>query len=304
MSSLFKSILIPVDFSANTEAAINQAIELACINGSTIHLLHIMKPKAIWGVIPVNNRSVTKLNENYYAEKIVSRLLEWRLAIEQTISYCKVNTYVAEGIIYAKIQDAAKEIKPELIIISKNSNHRLFSLFNSVCPNGLAKATGYPVLTVMKKTVDTKIKIIVVPVGSFIPSRKIELVIELAKKHRAAIHLVTIPNKIDFEETKGNSFLETYRILKNVLTSPIEHHILKGNNLPKAILEYAQCIGADLILANPGSETRISNFTGKHINDTLTISSKLKVLSIEPYHDHALSVGNGLEYGKKTIGSE
>jgi hypothetical protein len=62
-----------------------------------------------------------------------------------------------------------------------------------------------------------------------------------------------------------------------------------------------ECIGADLYFVT-WSETRISNFTGKHINDALTISSKLKVLSIEPYHDHALSVGKGLEYGKKTIG--
>jgi len=289
MSGLFKSILIPVDFSGNTEAAVNQAIGLACIDGSTIHLLHVIKPKATWGVMPVNNQSMSKLNENYYAEKIMSKLQEWKFVIEQSIPYCKVSTYIAEGIIYANIQNAAKEIKPELIIIGKNSNHKCFSLFNSVCPNGLAKTTGYPVLTVMKKTGDTKIKIIVVPVGSFIPTRKIKLVIELAKKYRAAIHLVTIPNKIDFQETKGNSFLETYRILKNVLTNPIEHHILKGNNLPKAILEYAECIGADLILVNPGSETRISNLTGKHINEALTTSSKLKVLSIEPYHDNELS---------------
>lgn len=164
-------------------------------------------------------------------------------------------------------------------------------MFNSVCPNGLAKSTGYPVLTVMKNTGDTKIKIIVVPVGSFIPNRKIELVIELAKKYRAAIHLVTIPNEIDFGKTKGNSFLDTYRILKNGLTSAIEHHILKGNNLPKAILEYAECIGADLILVSPGTETKISNLTGKHINDALTTSSKLKILSIEPYHGNGLSTG-------------
>ena len=152
-------------------------------------------------------------------------------------------------------------------------------MFNSVCPNGLAKSTGYPVLTVMKNTGDTKIKIIVVPVGSFIPNRKIELVIELAKKYRAAIHLVTIPNEIDFGKTKGNSFLDTYRILKNGLTSAIEHHILKGNNLPKAILEYAECIGADLILVSPGTETKISNLTGKHINDALTTSSINRTIS-------------------------
>ncbi|MEP7376875.1 MAG: universal stress protein [Chitinophagaceae bacterium] len=291
MSSLFKSILIPVDFSSNTEVAVNQAIELACTSGSTIHLLHVVRPKTLWSVIPVVNQSRSSLMENYHAKKVMSKLDELKCAIEESVSYCKVNTYVTEGTIYRNIQDAAKEIKPELIVIGKNSNHKYFSLSNSVCPNGLAKSTGYPVLTVMKNTDDTKIKIIVVPVGSFIPNRKIELVIELAKKYRAAIHLVTIPNEIDFKEAKGNSFLETYRILKNGLTSPIEHHILKGNNLPKAILEYAKCIGADLILVNPGSETKISNLTGKHINDVLPTSSKLKILSIEPYHGNQLSAG-------------
>jgi hypothetical protein len=64
---------------------------------------------------------------------------------------------------------------------------------------------------------------------------------------------------------------------------------MKGNNLPKAILEYAECVGADLILVNPGTETKISNLTGKHINDTLTGSSKLRVLSLEPYHNNRLT---------------
>ena len=290
MTSLFKSILIPVDFSGNTEAAVKQAIELACTNGSTIHLLHVIKSKTIWNVIPVANQSLLPLDKHYYPKKVMDELREWKYAIEASLSYCKVNTSVSEGFIYGNIQDAVREIKPQLIIIGKNSNQKYFSLFNSLCPNRLAKSTGYPVLTVMRKTGDTRIKIIVIPVGSFIPNRKIELVIEFAKKYRAAVHLVTIPNKISILETKGNPFLETYRILKAGLTSPVEHHILKGNNLPKAILQYAECIAADLIFVNPGTETKISNLRGKHINDALTSSSKLKILSIEPYHDNELAV--------------
>ena len=34
MSGLFKSILIPIDFGANTEVAVKQAVELACLHGS------------------------------------------------------------------------------------------------------------------------------------------------------------------------------------------------------------------------------------------------------------------------------
>ena len=289
MSDFFKNMLIPVDFSDNSEAAVRQAIELACTNGASIHLLHVIKPSAIRSVIPASNQPSSTLSGNYNVKNAMKKLKEWKFVLEESISHCKVNTYVMEGNIYASIQDATKEIGPQLIIIGKNGNHKYFSLFNSVCPNRLAKSTGYPVLTVMSRTVDTKIKIIVIPVGSFIPNRKIELVIEFAKKYRGTIHLVTIPNWIDTEDKNGNSFLETYRILKAGLTSSVEHHILKGNNFPKAILEYAECIGADIIFVNPGTETKISNLTGKQINDALTSSSKLKILSIEPYHHNELA---------------
>ena len=286
MSSFFKSILIPVDFTVNTEVAVKQAIELACTNGSTIHLVHVTKSKALWKMIRIINLFRSSPNIYLYPKKVKSKLQEWKHVIEEAVSDCKVNTYIKEGNVCDKIRDAANEIKPQLIIIGKNNADKHFSFLKSVCPNKLAKWTGYPVMTVMKNALHSKIRIIVVPVGSFIPNRKIELVTEFAKKHRAAIHLVTIPDKIVINESKGSSFLETFRILKNSLTSPIEHHIMKGHNLPKAILEYSECVGADLILVNPGTETKISSLTGKHINDALTTSSKLRILSIEPDHIH------------------
>ena len=291
MSGIFKNILVPIDFDDNTEVAVKQAIELACTDGATIHLLHVIKSKTVWNKLFGSIQTSLRPDDNRSSEIVMIKLQQWLQSIKETIPNTKINTYVREGTVPGQIQNAAREIKPQLIIIGKNRYHKYFSLFNAICPNALAKSTGYPVLTVMRRTIYAKIKTIVVPVGSFIPTRKIELVIELAKKYRAAIHLITIPDKVDFEDIKGNSFLETYRILKTGLTNPIEHHILKGNNLPKAILEYAECIGADLLLVNPGSETKISNITGKHINDALATTSKLKILSIEPYHQKELSVG-------------
>jgi nucleotide-binding universal stress UspA family protein len=289
MSSFFKSILIPVDFNVNTEVAVKQAVELACLHGSIIHLLHVKRPQNMWNKLLGSIRTVPLLEDSYSSENVMIKLQQWGQTIVETLPKSRVNTYVREGAVRTEIQNAAREIDPQLIIIGKSRYRKYFSLLKPICSNALAKSTGYPVLTVARKSINTKIRIIVVPVDSFIPIRKIELVIELAKKYRAAIHLVTIPNEIDFTESKRNSFLETYRILKSGLTSPIEHHILKGKNLPKAILEYAECIGADLVLVNPDSETKISNLTGKHINDVVTRSSKLKILSIVPYHVNQLS---------------
>ena len=292
MSSLFKNILVPIDFSDHTEVAVKQAIELACPNGATIHLLHVIRPKNIWNALFDSIQESLRPDDNNSSGSVMIKMQQWQQSIQETLPNTKVNTHLRQGMVQRQIQEAAREIKPELIIIGKNGHPKWFSLFNPIYPNTLARSTGYPVLTVMKRSIHTKIKTIVVPVGSFIPIRKIELVIELAKKYRAAIHLVTIPDNFDLSETNGNSFLETFRILKTGLTNPIEHHILKGNNFPRAILEYAECIRADLVVVNPGSETRISNLSGKHINDVLATSSTLKILSVEPYHE--LSIGNGL----------
>jgi nucleotide-binding universal stress UspA family protein len=277
MWTLFKNILVPVDFSFNTEVAVEQAVELACLQGSVIHLLHVNRSKTMCEKL--YGRAIANSSEN-----IMSKLQQWGHAIEETLPDSKVNSYVREGAVRSEIQCAANEIEPQLIIIAKDRYHKRFGLHKPFCSNALAKSTGCPVLTVVRRSINKRIKIIVVPVGSFIPIRKIELVIELAKKYRAAIHLVTIPNAVEITETKGNSFLETYRILKSSLSSPIDHHILKGKNVAKTILEYSECIGADLILVNPDSETKISYLTGKHINDVLTTSSKMKILSVEPYH--------------------
>src|SRR5215217_9626988 len=113
------------------------------------------------------------------------------------------------------------------LIICKKRNCKSFSFFRSVHPNLLAESTDCPVLTVMSGSVQARIKIIVVPVGSFIPKRKIELASEFAKKYRAKIHIVSLCNQSDADR---KSFLDTYQILRTGLTNQIEYHLVRGND--------------------------------------------------------------------------
>jgi nucleotide-binding universal stress UspA family protein len=280
MSGLFNDILVPIDFYVNTEFAVRQAIELASPNGSTIHLLHVTKQKNFWSKLMVNNSSSGSSREYYHTEEVAKKLGEWKQTIEETIQNCNVKTYLMEGAIHDTILRTAKQIKPQLIIISKKGNCKSFSFFCSVHPNNLAKSTDCPVLTITSEASHTRIKIIVVPVSTFIPKRKIELAGEFAKKYRAKIHVVSLCSQRDMDR---KSFLDTYQILRTGLTNQIEYHLLPGNNFPKALVNYAKRIGADLMFVNPGSETKLSTLTGKHINDTLKSTSKLKILSVKPY---------------------
>ena len=284
MPGLFKTILVPIDFSDNTEIAVRQAIKLSSPGDAILHLLHVTKPGNRYSINSVLHQLVSYQNGNSI-EEVTSKLWEWKKSIEETGLSKTVNTYIMKGTVESSIKNLVKRIKPQLIIIGKKTDNKYINFLNSVCPNRLAKSTGCPVLTLRRRAIDTKIKIIVIPVGSFIPKRKIELAVEFAKMYRAEIHLVAIPD-IRVKETNSNPFLETYRILKASLTNSIEYHLVTGNNFPKAILDYAERIRADLIFVNPGTETKISILTGKHINDALKPSSKLKILSLEPYRDN------------------
>ncbi len=284
MSILLSNILVPVDFSVNTEVAVKKAIELVQSPGAVIHLLHVSSPQHVWNhILSRNGRSYIDKEKN--DSEALRKLKGWKIAIELTIPPTTVKICMLEGTVHAKIIQVAVQIKAQLIIIAKKRSPDFFGLSRSVYPNRLAKSSSCPVLTIRRGSMQNKIKTIVVPVRSFIPYRKIELAMEFAKRDRAKIHVVTLQSKMVSWNTDRNYLLETYRLLKSRLTNAVEYHVLNGTNLPRATLDYAKHIGADMILVNPFSETKITVFTGKHMNDLLLASSKLQILSVEPYPD-------------------
>ncbi len=284
MSILLSNILVPVDFSVNTEVAVKKAIELVQSPGAVIHLLHVRSPQNAWNhILSRNGRSDMDKEKN--DSEALRKLKEWKIAIELTIPQTTVKICMIDGAVHAKIIEVAIQIKAQLIIIAKKRNSDFVGLSASVYPNRLAKSSTCPVLAIRRGSMQNKIKTIVIPVRSFIPYRKIELAMEFAKRDRAQIHVVTLQSKMVTWNTDRNYLLETYRLLKSSLTNAVEYNVLNGTNLPRATLDYAKHIGADMILANPYSETKITVFTGKHMNDLLIASSKLQILSVEPYPD-------------------
>ncbi len=284
LSQSFKQILIAVDFTETLESLIKQAIELVYKGSSNIHLLHVINPKRAGELILVNDKNLTPGADSYYAEAAMRKLGQWKQAIEEAIPGNTVKIHLAEGSVYDRILDLSKKIQPQLIIIGKESNYKFFTFFKPLCPNEIAKSTDCPVLTVTKSSVNEKIKTIVVPIRHFIPKRKIELIYLFARHCRAKIHLVALQSKMGSANSERSALSETYRILKTLLNTPIEYHLLDGSNLPKVALGYAESIDADVIFVNPGKETKVSALTGRHIDAVLDPSSKLKILTVVPYH--------------------
>ena len=94
-----------------------------------------------------------------------------------------------------------------------------------------------------------RLKKIVLPIGKFIPKRKIRLAYELAKKFAANVHLISLNrngHRLSSENTKV--LMASYQYLKDITNIPIECRTVLGNNLAQATVQYAENIGADLIL--------------------------------------------------------
>jgi nucleotide-binding universal stress UspA family protein len=273
MTAAFNNILIPVDFSVNTEIAVRKALGIAGGEETNIHLLHVIKP---------GKSAMSKFN-SWEAEK---KMNQWKSLILENNPATTVQMHVQQGYpVQHLIIDFALEIKPDLIIIGKQNGRRRWSLMRSLLPDAIARKSNCPVLTVKPGSILSRTKVILIPIRHFFPERKLDLGILLAKKYRAQVHLLAVQGDGKLEqETLSPIFLKAYHQLREKLHHPIEYSSISKHNVVKATLDYAELIMADMILVNSDVESGIPGWMGfRHISDWLTRDSKIQVLDVQPY---------------------
>jgi nucleotide-binding universal stress UspA family protein len=273
MPIAFDNILIPVDFSLNTEVAIKRALGMAGRDGFFLHLLHVIKP----GASP----------EHRFARWTAEKELEKRHdVIRENHPFVEVKTHILQGrSVQQSIIECALIVKPDLIVIGKKNPPRRWSFFRGVWPDAIAKKSNCPVLTVKPGSADNRPRIILIPIRDFLPERKLEWAVLLAKRYRAQVHLLAIQER---EEQKDwalpQVFLKAYHQLREHLHHPIEYSTTGRQRAAQATLDYAELVMADMILVNPETESGISGLSGyRHMSDLLKRDSKIQVLDVEPY---------------------
>jgi nucleotide-binding universal stress UspA family protein len=277
MAAAFDKILIPVDFSLNTEIAVKKAMALIGTGPAVIHLLHVIRP---------GGKAVGQFR-SWMAEK---DLLEWKGNIRKEHPELTVKVHILRGhSVQGTIIECARMLNPDLIIIGKHNSRQRFTFFRRLSPDVLAKKSNCPVLTAKPGSIDSRTRIIVLLIRDFLPERKLEWAVLLAKKYRAQVHLLAIRDDTSPKEgLLSQVFLKAYHHLREKLHHPIEYSAITRHHPARAALNYAELIMADMILVNPETESGMSSLTGfRHISDLLTRDSKIQVLDVEPYADGA-----------------
>jgi nucleotide-binding universal stress UspA family protein len=173
----FQNILVPVDFTINTDAAIDNAIAMCNVNNTKVHLFHVKVD--YWTVAPYHINGSFAMPGDNIIEKGISieeGLFKLKKSIQVRYPLLDILTHVGSS---GKVQEAiiskAKQVKADLIVISKNNSHQWFGFFNLINSSVIARETKSAVLNVVPGTRLSKIKNIVMPLRSFIPGRKLEL---------------------------------------------------------------------------------------------------------------------------------
>lgn len=123
MTTAFNNILVPADFSLNTESAVKEAVGLSGKDDTVLHLLHVVKP---------GRRAV----HAFKVWEVEKELEQWRDKISFEYPGLRVKTCVLKGrSIERMIIDAAAMMRPDLIIIGKQSSRRRWSFLHSTMPS-------------------------------------------------------------------------------------------------------------------------------------------------------------------------
>lgn len=285
MQKGFDRILLPVDFSVNTEIAVKRAIELVEEKGSFIHLVHVFNPVRIFlGSISNIGFAGTPEKNTLFKER-QKKLEQWKMSIQNTLESSIVSSeIVIDANIEYGIIKSAEDFKPNLTILGKHSFYSFFRLKKKVSSSLLADTIGCPVLTLKPGVLTSKMTTVVIPVGSFVPDEKILAIGGLSRRLHFKVYLISISNRsAGLGSESSGVMMKTFRLLKNSLHSHIECRVIEETNLGRAALRFAKSIHADMVLVNPYSETSISAFTDKQLIDSIRPGSGLQVLTIKPY---------------------
>jgi nucleotide-binding universal stress UspA family protein len=278
----FNRILALIDLSSESLHTAEEAAKIGAKFSSEIYLLYVSSNHSLSGMLfPQSGSFKTPGDEKEYSRNNKYRLEKTKIDLENRFGV-NIKTHMAKGYLRDIVNNFVNEFCIDLVVVNakKKTGFRGF-LFGSAAET-IINVVDSEVLCVYPQSDCSQLKKIVLPVGKFIPKRKIRVAYELARKFAASIHLISLNNPAGKKATENTkALLDTFRYLKDITNIPVECKTVSGVTIAEASVNYARTIGADLILVNPGVESHWSdNLLNRWGNDIVSRSS-IPVLSVQ-----------------------
>ncbi len=281
MQKLFNKILVPVDFSSKSRTAMEKALEIARQYKCSIHLLHVVTIAPFEAVamaeghmaIPYN--MIDNKNELTFQLEKLRNHLNFISGNSVSVQYTIINGTWNQAII-----DFVAQNEIDLVLIGQKGralNKRKMHLK----PDVIAERANVPVITVPSNRRLTKLYSIVIPITDFLPVRKLMYGIYLAYEYDTTIKLLGIENDKTNEQVQYY-LAKARQIIADNCDVRVETEIIVSQNVAEAVNQFAMYRSADLIIVNPGSQTKMPGFFSSLLGNILQKYSAPPVLTVNP----------------------
>lgn len=274
MENLKKDIIVPVNFSSESENSLEEAVFLAKLLKSKIHLINIIEISYWWNKLVITKETKENLSQLSYnnLKNIASKYPEIEFEL-------KVNF----GRVHEQILKYSTSVNAGLIILGdKHKEEKENKILGSIVTHVITESK-IPVITIKNK-IDTEISNIVVPIDlSEDTDRQVLSAIAFNRHANAMLHFVSV-----HFTSFGNRNLRIKKKVNELEKTLKENEINFTINLIKKrktyayqdILEYSEKINSDLIVIMTHKEKySFDNYIGAFAHQIINYS-KAPVMTI------------------------
>lgn len=284
MQKLFNNILVPVNFSRVSERAIEKAIDLANDYDCNVYLFHAISSSAFLNIGDPEGLIASAYKPSLDGKEIDVMLQRLKTKYEKSLT--------GKGFIYTNsVNGQWNESLIEFItdhqidVVLLGQQGYLFRKKKSLLNvNKVAEKTNIPVITVPENRRLTKLYSIVIPITDFLPVKKLLYGVYLAQHCEATIKLLGIESDKDYYHNKKVQYYlkKSFQLIRDNCSVPLEIVTTAGENVADAVNQYATKFAADLVIVNPGKQSRMPGLLSSIFGNFLQKFSGPPVLTINP----------------------
>jgi nucleotide-binding universal stress UspA family protein len=275
-----KKIIVPVDFSKNSELALKAAALLAKKYNSTLYVLHMLDLQEV----SLNESESFQQEKTMFFLKLAQKRFKNFLK-KDYLENIEVKPLIKHYKVFSEINEIAKEVDADLIVMGSHGASGLKEFFIGSNTEKVVRYATVPVFVIKNELINTEFKDVVVATDfSFesIPTFKNVLKTLDVLNARKHIIYVNLPNekfKTTFEmEEMANNF---YTELEGNADRIISTSFVCDNSIEKGILNFSNAVGADLITVITHGRKGLSHiFTGS-IAEDITNHSALPIMTFK-----------------------
>lgn len=282
MNSGSGGILVPFDFSEQSEIALEQSYNLSRLLKASITLLYVIEENAV-------KKLFSKSDDEELSASVQEKLNEFA-AIATSKTGIKAKTLLARGKVYEKIVELSEMLKSLMIIMGSNDSSGIKKKFIGSNALRVVREAKVPVITIKGKHHRDGCRNIVLPLDLTKETKdKVGKAIELAKLYDGAtIRVVSVLQTTD-EFVVNRLTRQISQVKKHIeenglsCTAEIVKSIKGDETLADIIVDYAHKVDADLIMIMTQQEVDFTQYFIGSSAQGIINNSDIPVISIIPH---------------------